>query len=97
MISTRKAPEISLRSLKRAKATEQQILLFHVLLPILKDYLDIDLFAHLGLFVTAIQTLNQDICSVDEITEAHDMLDEYHRLTEDLYGRQSCTYTNHAR
>jgi len=71
-------------------------LLLHVLLPLLNGILELDVFCHLGLLVTAIQMLNQDYCSDADIQTAGNMLDEYHRLNEEIFERKYLTYTNHA-
>ena len=78
------------------KATEQQLLILHVLLPLLKNVLDEELFVHIALLVTAIQILNQDSCIESDIDDCKLLLGSYHRLNGDLYERRHSTYTNHA-
>ncbi|XP_066935956.1 uncharacterized protein [Clytia hemisphaerica] len=88
--------EVSLESIRKAKASEQQLLILHILFPLLKGVLDEELFVHLGLLVTANHILNQDSASDQDVKNADTMLKTYHRLNEDLYNKSEMTYTNHA-
>ena len=91
-----KVTDVTSERLKKAKATEMQLYLLHVLLPLLKPILDEELFVHHALFVTALQILNQDVCSQLDINNAQSLLDVYHRMNGIIYGRNFSTYTNHA-
>ena len=91
-----KVTEVTIDSIRKAKATEQQLLFLHVLYPLLEAHIPEYHFIHIGLLVTAIQILNQDSCTLTEIEKAKSMLECYHRLNGDLYERCHSTYTNHA-
>ena len=91
-----KVTDVTSERLKKAKATEMQLYLLHVLLPLLKPILDEELFVHHALFVTALQILNQDVCSQLDINNAQSLLDVYHRMNGIIYGWNFSTYTNHA-
>ena len=81
---------------KRAKAGDLQLLLLHVLLPTLKGLIPTDSFCHLGLLVTSLQILNQDVACDKDVKLAENMLIEYHRVDQQLNGDDSQTFTNHA-
>ena len=91
-----KVTDVTQERLVRMKASEMQLFLLHVLLPLLKPILEVDVFVHHSLFVTAMQVLNQDICNDKDITNAQIMLDQYHRGNTELFERRQMTYTNHA-
>ena len=93
---SKKVSSISEKLIRRAKAGEMQVLLLHVLLPAVKSFIPNHIFCHLGLLVTALQLLNNDVATDEDIIVAEEMLDEYHRVDVELYGETSQTFTNHA-
>ena len=82
--------------IKQAKADDFEILLLHILLPVLKDVLPIRPYCHIALLITAMQILNQEIVSEEDIFLTELLLDSYIRINVDLYGEQAQTYTAHA-
>jgi len=93
---SKKVSEFSEQSVRRAKAGELQLLLLHLLLPILKSIIPNDVYCHFGLLVTAIQLLNKDVATDNDINTADQMLNLYHKIDASLYDDQSQTFTNHA-
>ena len=88
--------DLSQERLKRFKATEMQLFLLHALFPLLQPIFDTEIYVHHGLFVTAMQILNKDVCLDQDIANAQLLLDEYHKLNTEIYSRRYLTYTNHA-
>jgi len=92
----KKPRHLSASNARKAKATDHQLWLLHLLLPLLSEYLEPIIFYHLSMFVTAIQILNQDIITDTDCETAFNLLEHYQRLKANLYGDQAMTYTNHA-
>ena len=93
---SKKVTSIDEKSIRKGKAGFLQVVLLHVLLPLLKSRVPNSIFCHIGLLVTANQILNTDRVDENDISLAEEMLDEYHRLDVSLYGDHSQTFTNHA-
>lgn len=93
---SKKVKFINLKSIKKAKAGEIQILLLHLLLPLFKDILPDDIYCHFGLLVCSIQILNADVCTEADIYLAEALLREYRKLNKHFYEETAQTYTNHA-
>ena len=93
---SKKVKVINIKSIKRAKAGELQIMLLHVLLPIFKHVLQNDIFCHFGMFISAIQTLNSNINDMEDIRKSNELLHHYVKLNVDLFGEDAQTYTAHA-
>ena len=93
---SKRVSELSEKSVRRAKAGELQLLLLHLLLPILKSVVPNNVYCHFGLLVTAMQLLNKDVATDSDIDLADQMLNVYHKVDVTLYGEKSQTFTNHA-
>ena len=93
---SKKVKLINVKSIKRAKAGELQILLLHVLLPIFKLILPQDIFCHFGMFVTAIQILNKEVNTYEDVRKSEELLHHYVKLNAGLFGEEAQTYTAHA-
>ena len=83
-------------NIKKTKAGELQVLLLHVLLPVLRNVMPVDLFCHFGLFVTSMQILNQDYIDDNDIDLAYNMIRHYQKLKPYLFDDDATqTYTLH--
>ena len=86
----------SIAELRKWKAHEKEIFLFHMSLPALRKYLPSDYFFRHSLFVTGMCILTADSVSEEDIQLSEAMLDAYIRLVEPLYGYAECTYNLHS-
>ena len=76
----------SLSDLNKWKADEKEILLLHIGLPILRNFLPNEHFFHHSLFVTAIRILSDDVILEQDRQLSEALIDSYIRLVESLYS-----------
>ena len=68
--------QVNSKTVSKAKASEYQITLLHLMLPLLVDILPTDMILHLSLLVTAIHILHQDEFNDTDIKLAEEMMNE---------------------
>ena len=86
----------SLSELNKWKAHEKEILLLHIGLPILRNFLPNEHFFHHSLFVTAIRILSDDVILEQDRQLSEALIDSYIRLVESLYSYTEYTYNLHS-
>ncbi|KAI8491633.1 hypothetical protein Bbelb_308330 [Branchiostoma belcheri] len=77
------------------KASELRALLLHYLLPVLRDVLPTEYYAHLVLLVSGVSTLVSDNITADQLQNAGVRLDAFCKAFEGLYGKSAQTMNIH--
>lgn len=90
----RRSPR-SITSYKYWKASEFRAWLLYYSLPVLSDLLPVDYVYHLSLLVSAMHLLLNDTILPADIDLAHNLLDLFYSLTNQLYPIQICTMNFH--
>ena len=77
------------------KASELRAWLLYYSLPVLSGILPADYIHHLSMLVSAIHLLLGDAICVPDIDKAHQLLEEFYKLTPQIYPQAVCTMNFH--